>query len=563
MLHVAQTIRFDPSAYASSRPARVLLVGYEDQDNLGLRYLMSALAAAGHEARMLEFSNDATRLIATARDFDPDVVGFSLIFQYMTGSYISVIDALRDSGYRGHVTMGGHYPSFSYGEVLDKAAGLDSIVRFEGESTLCALATAIVGGRDWTGLEGLACRKAGRAQANCLRAVVDDLDSLPRPDRSTIEYSDDPLETASVLGSRGCPWKCSFCSIRPFYEKQGGALRRLRDPEQVVEELEELYETEGVRLFLFQDDDFLATGKRARDWASAIAASVRRRGLAGRIAYKISCRSDEVRDDIIGDLVAGGLTHVYMGVESGDEHGLKLMEKLIVPETHLKAGRILRAHDLSYDFGFMLLDPDSTFDRIRINIDFLDKFIGDGWSVAPFCRMLPYAGTPIRDRLEREGRLRGTEFEPDYVFLDPKIDVFYEFMLRAFHRRNFTSNGLSHLFRAMLFEAWVKLGGVPVYTAAQKTRLRYLAAVCNGLAAYTLRRAIAIIEATPAADLSPDMPALRLLVESELKEELAIERELLTIYQASRLAQHTGLAGGFDRSWTYAAAQPALAAADC
>ena len=73
---------------------------------------------------------------------------------------------------------------------------------------------------------------------------------------------------------------------------------------------------------------------------------------------------------LIERLIAGGLTHVYMGVESGDEEGLINMSKRLKPEAHLRAGRILKSFGLSFDFGFMLVDPYSTFRSIRQNISF-------------------------------------------------------------------------------------------------------------------------------------------------------------------------------------------------
>ena len=158
-------------------------------------------------------------------------------------------------------------------------------------------------------------------------------------------------------------------------------------------------------------------------------------------------RSDEIDEDVMERLMTGGLTHVYMGAESGDEEGLLNMSKRMKPEAHLRAGRILKGLGLSFDFGFMLVDPFSTFRSIRQNISFLEEFIGDGWTVAPFCRMLPYAGTPIKRRLEAEGRLLGTPFEPDYKFLDPKLDLFYDWMVKTFYERNFTNQGLCHILR--------------------------------------------------------------------------------------------------------------------
>src|SRR5215213_1608058 len=443
----------------TSSPPSILLVGFQDQDNLGLRYLESSVRKAGFGARIVTYQSNPAPLVDLVLRERPEVVGFSLIFQYMAPDFGRVIQALRDAGVTAHITMGGHYSSFDYGEVLSRMPGLDTIVRFEGEPTLVELMGRIAVGEDWSTVQGLAFRKDGAVVATPLRPSVSDLDTLPWPDREDIDYAAHDLPTASVLGSRGCPWDCSFCSIRPFYEAQEGPLRRMRRPEAVVEEMEALYRERDVPVFLFQDDDFLAGGNRARQWAIDIADGLIRAGLSGKVAFKVSCRSDEIHEDCMRKLIAGGLTHVYMGVENGDPQGLLNMSKRIKPEQHLRAGRILKELGLSFDFGFMLLDPYSTFGMVRNNIDFLDAFVGDGWAVASFCRMLPYAGTPLKTRLETEGRLLGTPFEPDYRFLDPKLDLFYDWMLETFHVRNFTDDGLCHLLSALQFELQLDVAG--------------------------------------------------------------------------------------------------------
>lgn len=534
------------------RPQRVLLVGFQDQDNLGLRYLMSSVRQAGHIVDIATYQSDPSTLVARACLEKPDLIGFSLIFQYMAPDFGRVIAALREAGVTAHITIGGHYPSFDFEEVLDRMPGLDSVVRYEGEITLCELLNRLADGRDWREIAGIAYRlHDGRVHANPLRHSVDDLDSLPRPDRSSIAYENHPFPTASILGSRGCPWDCSFCSIRPFYENQGGRLRRLRQPEQVVDEMLELFETRGVSTFLFQDDDFLATGNRAREWATAIADRIVERGYANRIAFKMSCRSDEIEEGCMRRLMAGGLTHVYMGVESGDEIGLSNMHKMIKPQTHLRAGRILKSLGLSFDFGFMLMDPFSTFDSVRNNIAFLKEFVGDGWSVAPFCRMLPYAGTPIKRELEAQGRLLGTAFEPDYRFLDPKLDLFYDWLLATFHTRNFTSEGLCHLLRYSLFEARLRLPGASPATDADRATLQYIAAVCNGVACSTLRAAIDHVERTPLEELQSDREYLTGLMAVEQQEEAQLTREYMQYRQSIEARRGALPDGGFDQSWTH------------
>jgi radical SAM superfamily enzyme YgiQ (UPF0313 family) len=532
-------------------PQKALLIGFQDQDNLGLRYLMSAANAAGHQAAVVTYQSDPEPLLSRIREMNPSLVGFSLIFQYMAPDFARVIAALRSAGVDAHITMGGHYPSFDYAEVLSGMPGLDSVVRYEGEITLCEILNRLAAGRDWRDLDGLAYRLGdGRIHSNRLRASVEDLDRLPLPDRSSIAYEDHPFPTASILGSRGCPWNCSFCSIRPFYEDQGGALRRLRRPSSIVDEMADLFERRGVSTFLFQDDDFLAFGPRARDWAVAIADQIVERGYAGRMTFKMSCRSDEVEEQTLRRLMAGGLTHVYMGVESGDEMGLTNMNKMLTPDTHLRAGRILKSLGLSFDFGFMLMDPSSTFESIRNNISFLEAFVGDGWSVAPFCRMLPYAGTPVRRELEASNRLLGTSFEPDYKFLDPRLDLFYDWMLETFHTRNFTSEGLCHLLRYSLFEARLRLEGQNPVTPADRARLQFIAAVCNGVACSTLRAALDFVEARSLDDLKRDRDFLDGLTTLEQHEEARLTREFAE-YRQTIDGRRSPTGGGFDRSWTF------------
>ncbi len=140
----------------------------------------------------------------------------------------------------------------------------------------------------------------------------------------------------------------------------GGRLRRLRSPRAVADEMRRIHFERGARVFLFQDDDFLATGARARDWAEALADEILRAGLADRIAFKISCRSDEVRTPVIERLISAGLTHVYMGVESGDADGLRHMNKMLKPSQHLAAGDVLRALELSFDFGSVVGEVESS-----------------------------------------------------------------------------------------------------------------------------------------------------------------------------------------------------------
>ena len=108
-----------------------------------------------------------------------------------------------------------------------------------------------------------------------------------------------------------------------------------------------------------------------------------------------------------------------------------------------------------FDFGFMMLDPSSTFESITDNVAFLRRIVGDGSAAAEFCRMVPYDGTPIKDQLAAQGRLRGNVCNPDYDFLDPRIERFFELVNEALNMTGWI-HGLRALSPQLKF-AWNEL----------------------------------------------------------------------------------------------------------
>src|ERR1044072_9819523 len=96
-----------PVCNPAGRRQKVLLIGFQDQDNLGLRYLMSTVNASGHKAFIMTYGSDPQQILKRIRRDNPDVVGFSLIFQYMAPDFAQVINALREAGVTAHFKMGG------------------------------------------------------------------------------------------------------------------------------------------------------------------------------------------------------------------------------------------------------------------------------------------------------------------------------------------------------------------------------------------------------------------------------------------------------------------------
>lgn len=423
-LRVLQTPATANHIRDTSRP--VMLVGFQNQGNLGLGYLAAVLRQYGYSVHVVDIEQEPEEILKKALEIQPVLIGFSLIFQFFIDRYAVLLYLLRANGIDCHFTMGGHFPSLSYEQTLDLVPELDSIVRFEGEITLVELVDAVSEGKDWRGIHGLAYRSDQEVVATTARALLDDLDQLPYPDR---DYEPEMVLGRSImpiLASRGCARTCSFCSIHTFYRAAPGRIVRTRKPAEVVREMRKLHEEEGVTIFLFQDDDFPLFGQVWRRWANEFVDELHRNELPGKVIWKMNCRADAVDRELFIRMRDAGLYLVYMGLESGSEQGLETLHKQITVQQNYKAVNLLKDIGLMFEYGFMLLDPSSTFESIRENITFLRNILDDGCLPVTFCRMLPYHGTPIYDELVRTDRLRGDVCNPDYDFLDPRIEAFYE-----------------------------------------------------------------------------------------------------------------------------------------
>lgn len=406
-------------------PRSVFLIGFQLTGNLGLGYLSSSLRERGYRVVVFDVETAPERLLDAIERDRPVLIGFSLIFQFYVTRFGAMIGSLRRHGVHAHVTIGGHFPSLSYEQTLQLIPELDSVVRFEGELTLIELVDALSEGRDWRAIAGLAHVVDGTIVSNPLRTLLPDLDSLPFPDRDFEPNAIVGRLAMPIVASRGCARTCSFCSIHMFYRTAPGKVVRTRKPSEVVREMRTLLDERGISVFLFQDDDFPLFGPLWKRWTRDFLSELHRAGLPGRAVWKINCRADAVDEELFAEMREAGLYLVYMGLESGSDEGLETLHKLITAEQNVRAVEILKKLDIMYEFGFMMFDPSTTFESIAENTAFLRRIARDGSAAVAFCRMIPYDGTPIKDTLASQGRLRGDVLNPDYDFLDPRVEAFY------------------------------------------------------------------------------------------------------------------------------------------
>jgi anaerobic magnesium-protoporphyrin IX monomethyl ester cyclase len=419
-----------------------LLIGAEELENLGTRYLAAMLRQQGHSVELAAFSTaaDMDAVVRRAQLARPRLIGLSVIFQYRAPEFLELAAELRRILPKTHITMGGHFPTFAARELLGDFPVLDSVVRGEGEFTLLELVHKLDIPEAWGNILGLSFRRAGQLVDNAPRPLIAELDTLPFPVRDTPPQHHLGVGYSPIVGSRGCYRDCAFCSIRPFYGSSRGKVQRFRSVPNLVDEMEMLYQRFGVRFFVFNDDEWFPAGKARYVRVVALKAELERRGL--KVIMSIKCRADDVELDLFRRLLDMGVVRAYVGVESGSDHSLWTLNKRTTVAQNRHALEVLHQVGMLADFGLIIFDPDSTVEDIRANLDFLRDMGGEGHAPLSFGRMEVYAGTPILDRLQREERLAGNYLAWNYTIPDPRVEMLWRLMIATMRHRHYDNQGL-------------------------------------------------------------------------------------------------------------------------
>ncbi|HRZ37757.1 MAG TPA: radical SAM protein [Candidatus Paceibacterota bacterium] len=403
-------------------------------EHLGLGYLAATLARRGFAGRIVDASFHRLRLRETLEHLTSEascLVGFTVYYNNIRPT-LSAIRKLRLEGYRGHITLGGHHATFHAEDLLARHPEIDSVVRGEGEGALCDLAAAVATGSEWRGIANVACRRAGAIILNPCRPLIVDLDELPFPVRDPYVEFLREHGIATVISTRGCYGRCSFCSIRAFYRLARGRIWRPRSCSSVVDEIEGLARAHGVRRINFVDDEFIGPGAQGRAHALGIGEELRRRGLG--LQFNIVCRPDSVDESVLGALQRAGLFHVSLGIESWVPRQLALYGKGVTREQNLRAVEVVRRLGLDYLYFLIPADPHLTIEELNENLDQIERagieHAAEGFT---FSQVMAFRGAPIKAQFDAAGLTCRHSREPEY--LGPAAFEFQDVRVREVYRR--------------------------------------------------------------------------------------------------------------------------------
>jgi len=380
---------------------------------LGLAQLAGCLEAADIPVEILDANalgigwDGLEAAIARTNPEAPALIGITVYTPYVP-EISRAVRVARQAAPQAVIALGGPHVTFTAEETLRTMPQVDVVARGEGDQIIVDLARALDEGDGLEGVPGISFRRDGQVVEAPAPPPLD-VTMLPMPafhllpmDRYRWPELGGPF--ATVITSRGCPFKCTFCSEWPFW--RGGW--RPYDPEMVVEQLDVLVNRYGRRNIWFGDDCFNVDG----DHIAAICEGILRRGIEVNWYYQGRADLLVKYKDLLPLTRRAGNRMVQIGIEASSDEQRDELNKQLSTETVKKAVRLLRQHDIVCQ-GMMIVgvpsDSPRTFDHKvrfikRLDVDF-----------PVFTLYTPFPGTPAFDEAVAEGWI---ELPADYARYD-------------------------------------------------------------------------------------------------------------------------------------------------
>ena len=303
------------------------LVGFP----LGIASLAKAIDAdKKHRVHIIDFAklgfnNDEAKAFIESNLKDIDIFGIS-------STTLSYKSALEIAGYIKNVfksklvIFGGIHPTITADSVLTRNPQVDIVVRGEAEETLPSLLNNISKGRYCRGVKGCSYRDKTQIIHNEDACPILNLDKLgfrynglvSRRDYST-EVFHERLPSTSLITSRGCLFRCSYCIQSRNYEMPR---IRYRSVENVIEEIIYLISQGYVDLH-FEDDIFTFNRNRIIQLCNELAK------LDFTITWNCETRPDHVDYELLEKMKSAGCTGIFYGVESFSQSILDQVDRRI------------------------------------------------------------------------------------------------------------------------------------------------------------------------------------------------------------------------------------------
>lgn len=360
-------------------------------------------------------------LINEIKEFSPDYIGVGSLFTSQRDNVIRIVKNIKKK-IKVPIIIGGVDPSIET-EVYLKIKEIDYIVRGEADLSFLELIESLNDNGDLGKVKGIAYRNnKNKIIFNESSELLTNLDILPMPayhllnfknyfDAGSIGLSSRGITVQkwmSIFTSRGCPYKCNFCSIHLI----SGRRWRGKSAKKVVDEIEYLYKNYGIDYFFFEDDNLTANPKRAEEIFDGII----KRKLIIEWETPNGVRADTMTDSLVRKMKASGCKKLILGIENGDQ---KFLREVIHKNLDLKkvvdATKIIRKHDIAVA-GFFIIGIPGETRKIMINSILFAMKLARFGLVPGFTLATPLPKTEMYEDAKNKGYLIKEELTPrDYL----------------------------------------------------------------------------------------------------------------------------------------------------
>ncbi|MBI5532346.1 MAG: radical SAM protein [Deltaproteobacteria bacterium] len=361
---------------------------------LGMLYLAAALQQAGVEVAVVDLASPygpsgADALAEVVARTQPLLIGLTLYTETALASYRLLQELVPKRG--RFLVAGGPHATALPQEAL--AHGFDFVVLHEGEGSLVQLYEALTLKSDPADVAGLVYRDSGgNLRKTRKRPLVADLDLLPSPIQAVPLLDRDwyapqgriPRLSPSLITSRGCPGRCTFCA-----NVISGHRYRFHSARRVIEELVDWHQREGATAFVFHDVALTAHRERLLKLCSAI------RTLDFKVTWMCEARADQVDEELVRAMADAGCSGITFGIESGDPTRLALIRKGSGREAAMAALAVAKAAGVRTQANFMLGFPGETAQQLEHTLTFMQEIAPLADGLSPMGIVVPYPGTEL------------------------------------------------------------------------------------------------------------------------------------------------------------------------
>jgi anaerobic magnesium-protoporphyrin IX monomethyl ester cyclase len=404
---------------------------------IGLAYIAAALESAGHRVTAIDAPGEALgqiqsfaspvgrleRLGLSAKEVvarvpnDAEVVGITNMFLHEWPEVLVILEELRKELPNAMLVLGGENASAFWPHIFSMTSLVDAVVVGEGEETIVELAAAVASGHSLQGISGLVWREEfGSVVEEQARARIRSIDSITQPAwhlfpiEAYLEADDmygvNRGRSMPVLGSRGCPYLCTFCSSPKMWEPKYIP----RSPAALVDEISGYVSKFGVQNVNFCD----LTAITKRKWIVEFCELMIEADLGVVWQLPTGTRSEVLDRPVLELLFKAGCRNITYNPESGSERMLSIYKKRVKVDKLVSSLESAGESGLNTRVCFIVGHPKENVSDIVDSAKLLVKLAIGGVHDVSVMMFSPFPGSEDFDEMEAAGDI---EFGPEFYYL--------------------------------------------------------------------------------------------------------------------------------------------------